>query len=90
MAKTTQECLDYIKRQPWYNSYKENIKKYPLMTPIEEVSNRDLISNAFYFYNTIEGSSYWYIINKKYLKWYDESENNSNEEEVMPWDCEDD
>ena len=60
------------------------------MTPIEEVSNRDLISNAFYFYNTIEGSSYWYIINKKYLKWYDESENNSNEEEVMPWDCEDD
>lgn len=90
MAKTTQECLDYIKQQPWYNSYKENIKKYPPRTPIEEVSNRDLILNAFYFHNTIEGSSYWHIINKRYLKWYDESENDSNEEEVMPRDCEDD
>lgn len=84
MAKTTQECLDYIKRQPWYNSYKENIKKSLLRIPIEEVGNRNLISNAFYFHDTIEGSDYWHIINKKYLKWYDESENNSNEEEVMP------
>ena len=90
MAKTTQECLNYIKQQPWYNSYKENIKQHSFGIPIEEISDRNLILDAFCFSNTIEGSDYWYIINRKYLKWYDESENNSNEEEVMPLDCEDD
>ena len=90
MARTTQECLNYIKQQPWYNSYKENIKQHSIVNSIEEISDRNLISDAFYFSNTIEGSNYWCIINRKYLKWYDESENNSNEEEVMPWDCEDD
>ena len=90
MARTTQECLNYIKQQPWYNSYKENIKRHSIVNSIEEINDRNLISDAFYFSNTIEGSNYWYIINRKYLKWYDESENNSNEEEVMPLDCEDD
>lgn len=90
MARTTQECLDYIKQQPWYDSYKENIKHYSFGTPIEEISNRSLISSAFHFRDTIEGADYWFAINKKYLKWYDESESDSNKEEVMSWDCEDD
>lgn len=90
MARTTQECLNYIKQQPWYNSYKENIKQHSIVNSIEEINNRNLISDAFCFSDTIEGSNYWYIINRKYLKWYDESENNSNEEEVMPLDCEGD
>lgn len=86
MARTTQECLDYIKQQPWYDFYKVNIKRHSFGTPIEEISNRNLISSAFTFSNTIEGSNYWRIINKKYLEWYDESESNSNEEDkVMPW-----
>ena len=87
MARTTQECLDYIKQQPWYNSYKENVKQHSFGIPIEEIDNRNLISSAFVFSKAVEGSDYWYIINKKYLKWYDEPENNSNEEEVMPLDC---
>ena len=87
MARTTQECLDYIKQQPWYNSYKENVKQHSFGTPIEEIGNRNLISSAFAFSKTAEGSDYWYIINKKYLKWYSEPEDNSNEEKVMSWDC---
>ena len=87
MAKTAQECLDYIKQQPWYNSYKKNVKQYSLRIPIEEISNRNLISSAFAFRETVEGSDYWYIINEKYLKWYDEPEDNSNKEEVVSWDC---
>ena len=56
MDRTTQECLDYIKQQPWYNSYKENVKQYSFGTPIEEISNRNLISSAFAFSKTAEGS----------------------------------
>ena len=67
MARTTQECLNYIKQQPWYNSYKENIKQHSIVNSIEEINNRNLISDAFYFSNTIEGSNYWYIINTTIL-----------------------
>lgn len=67
------EVKDWLRKQEWFEQYKNNVEKSTLETPNGLLSGRqglDTICRAFNWSATPEGTDFWVKANDKFVNWY--------------------
>lgn len=75
MAKTSDEIRSYLKKQKWYESFRNHVKHSvgPVSRHLSILFGKvgeDTISAAFPWDKTLEGDLFWIRVDSNFRKWY--------------------